>query len=82
MPTQRASVRGSFPALDETAAAWQCGDPERAAEDVRALRAAGVTLPVALTPGAAPGDATGAQATITALDLSPRSIAKPGFAPS
>ena len=58
------------------------GDAERVADDMRALRAASVTLPVALTPRAAPGDATGAQATITALRLSPRSMATPGFARS
>jgi hypothetical protein len=88
VPTHRASFRGSFPALDEAAAAWQRGDrraalrlvgdetvhalcavgpPSRVAEYVRALRAAGVALPVVLTPGAAPGDADGPRATITGL---------------
>ncbi len=41
--------------------------------------AVGVTLPVVLTPGAAPGDADGPRATITglaaALDLAPRAAA-------
>jgi alkanesulfonate monooxygenase SsuD/methylene tetrahydromethanopterin reductase-like flavin-dependent oxidoreductase (luciferase family) len=97
VPTHRASFRGSFPALEEAAAAWQRGDrraalrlvgddtvralcavggPETVADYVRALRAAGVTLPVVLTPGAAPGDADGARATIAglaaALDLPAR----------
>jgi alkanesulfonate monooxygenase SsuD/methylene tetrahydromethanopterin reductase-like flavin-dependent oxidoreductase (luciferase family) len=52
------------------------GAPSRAADYARALRAAGVALPIVLTPGAAPGDADGARATITglaaALDLPPR----------
>jgi len=52
------------------------GPPSRVADYARALRAAGVALPVVLTPGAAPGDADGARATITglaaALDLPPR----------
>lgn len=88
VPTHRASFRGSFPALDDAAAAWQRGDrraalrlvgddtvhalcavgaPSRVAEYVRALRAAGVALPVVLTPGAAPGDADGPRATISGL---------------
>ena len=44
--------------------------------------AVGVTLPVVLTPGAAPGDADGPRATITglaaALDLAPRAAADGG----
>jgi hypothetical protein len=55
------------------------GGPETVADYVRALRAAGVTLPVVLTPGAAPGDADGPRATITglaaALDLASRAAA-------
>jgi hypothetical protein len=43
------------------------GPPSRVAEYVRALRAAGVALPVVLTPGAVPGDADGPRATITGL---------------
>ena len=102
VPTHQASFRGSFPALDEAAAAWRRGDrraalrlvgddtvhalcaiggPERVAEYVRDLRAAGVTLPVVLTPGAAPGDVAGSRATITglaaALGLPPRPAAPP-----
>lgn len=88
VPTHQASFRGSFPALDEAAAAWRSGDrqaalqlvgedtvealcaigaPETVAGYVRALRAAGVTLPVVLTPGAEPGDVAGARATIAGL---------------
>jgi probable F420-dependent oxidoreductase len=88
VPTHQTSFRGSFPALDEAAAAWRSGDrraalrlvgedtvdalcavgsPAKVAGYVRALRAAGVDLPVVLTPGAAPGDAAGARDTITAL---------------
>ena len=52
------------------------GAPSRVADYVRALRDAGVALPVVLTPGAATGDADGPRATITglaaALDLPPR----------
>jgi hypothetical protein len=52
------------------------GGPERVADYVRALRAAGVTLPVVLPPGAEPGDVAGSRATITglatALGLPPR----------
>jgi probable F420-dependent oxidoreductase len=97
VPTHQASFRGSFPALDEAAAAWARGDrraalrlvgddtidalcaigaPETVADYVRALRAAGVTLPVVLAPGAQPGDVAGSRATITglatALGLPPR----------
>jgi probable F420-dependent oxidoreductase len=43
------------------------GTPERVARYVRALRDAGVALPVVLPPGTMPGDADGARATITAL---------------
>jgi hypothetical protein len=54
------------------------GGPETVADYVRALRAAGVALPVVLTPGAAPGDADGPRATISglaaALDLAPRQV--------
>ena len=37
------------------------------ADYVRALRAAGIGLPVVLTPGAVPGDVAGSRATITGL---------------
>jgi hypothetical protein len=37
------------------------------ADYVRALRAAGVALPVVLTPGAEAGDVAGSRATISAL---------------
>jgi probable F420-dependent oxidoreductase len=43
------------------------GPPSRVAAHVRELRAAGVALPVVLTPGAAPGDFAGSRATISGL---------------
>jgi alkanesulfonate monooxygenase SsuD/methylene tetrahydromethanopterin reductase-like flavin-dependent oxidoreductase (luciferase family) len=43
------------------------GGPETVADYVRALRAAGVDLPVVLTPGAEPGDVAGSRATVTGL---------------
>jgi alkanesulfonate monooxygenase SsuD/methylene tetrahydromethanopterin reductase-like flavin-dependent oxidoreductase (luciferase family) len=43
------------------------GAAETVADHVRALRAAGVALPVVLTPGAEPGDVAGSRATISAL---------------
>lgn len=52
---------------DTVRALCAVGTPKTVAARVRALRNAGVTLPVVLTPGAAPGDADGARATITAL---------------
>jgi alkanesulfonate monooxygenase SsuD/methylene tetrahydromethanopterin reductase-like flavin-dependent oxidoreductase (luciferase family) len=88
VPTHQASFRGSFPGLDEAAAAWQGGNrraalrlvgdgtvhalcaiggPETVADYVRALRAAGIDLPVVLTPGAEPGDVAGSRATIASL---------------
>lgn len=52
---------------DTVQALCAIGDPATVAAHVRALRAAGVALPIVLTPGAAPGDVAGAQATITGL---------------
>jgi alkanesulfonate monooxygenase SsuD/methylene tetrahydromethanopterin reductase-like flavin-dependent oxidoreductase (luciferase family) len=43
------------------------GGPETVADYIRALRAAGIDLPVVLTPGAEPGDVAGSRATITSL---------------
>jgi hypothetical protein len=43
------------------------GAPGTVAGYVPALRAAGIDLPVVLTPGAAPGDVAGSRATITGL---------------
>ena len=43
------------------------GGPGTVADYVRALRAAGIDLPVVLTPGAVPGDVAGSRATITGL---------------
>jgi len=101
VPTHQASFRGSFPALDEAAAAWGRGDrraalrlvgddtvhalcavggPETVADYVRALRAAGVDLPVVLTPGAEPGDVAGSRATITGLAKALGLAAKAGSA--
>ena len=55
------------------------GDPGTVAAYVRALRDAGVALPIALTPGAAPGDVAGARATITGLA---QALRLPGRAPA
>jgi probable F420-dependent oxidoreductase len=52
---------------DTVLALCAIGEPACVARHVRALRAAGVALPVVLTPGAAPGDVAGARATITRL---------------
>jgi hypothetical protein len=43
------------------------GGPETVADYVRALRSAGIDLPLVLTPGAEPGDVAGSRATITAV---------------
>jgi len=52
---------------DTVRALCAIGSAETVAGHIRALRSAGVALPIVLTPGATPGDLAGAQATITGL---------------
>lgn len=57
----------SFVGDDTVRVLCAVGAPKTVAAHVRALWDAGVTMPVVLTPGAEPGDAAGARATISGL---------------
>lgn len=68
----------SFVGDDTVRALCAIGGPETVAAHVRALWEAGVTMPIVLTPGAEPGDAAGARATITGLAQALRLAEKKG----
>ncbi|GAA4790298.1 hypothetical protein GCM10023200_26510 [Actinomycetospora chlora] len=63
--------RAALRAVDDDAVAAMCalGSGDDVARRVAALRAAGVDLPVALTPGAVPGDPEGPAQTIERLTV-------------
>ncbi len=76
-PGEVASLVGD----DTVHALCAIGSAETVADYVRALRAAGVVLPVVLTPGAGPGDVAGPRATITALAAALGLSARPSRRP-
>lgn len=65
---------GALRAVDDRAVDAMCavGTGDDVAERVAAMRRAGVDLPIALTPGAAPGDADGPARTIERLAAASR----------
>ncbi|MDD7941362.1 LLM class flavin-dependent oxidoreductase [Actinomycetospora lutea] len=64
--------RAALRAVDDDAVAAMCalGSGDDVAQRVSAMRAAGVDLPIALTPGAVPGDPEGPAATIERMATS------------